>query len=55
MKTAIELSPGHRVVTIICDSGIRHLSKFWAQIGEVGGEAKTTLEDILEGRDLRDS
>ncbi|KIY00929.1 uncharacterized protein Z520_03595 [Fonsecaea multimorphosa CBS 102226] len=44
--------PGHTVVTILCDSGMRHLSKFWARIGEIGGEARTTLEDILEGRRL---
>ncbi len=23
------LGPGHRVVTVLCDSGARHLSKFW--------------------------
>lgn len=50
VKTALELGPGHNIVTIMCDSGARHLSKFWAQIGEIGGEAKVELEDILEGR-----
>ncbi|KEF59401.1 cysteine synthase A [Exophiala aquamarina CBS 119918] len=49
LQTALRLGPGHRVVTILCDSGMRHLSKFWAQVGDVGGEAKTTLEDIIEG------
>jgi len=52
LQTALKLGPGHRVVTILCDSGARHLSKFWAQIGDIGGEARTTVEDILEGRSL---
>jgi len=29
VKVAQKLGPGHRVVTIACDSGVRHLSKFW--------------------------
>lgn len=53
VKTALKLGPGHRIVTIFCDSGMRHLSKFWKQIGDVGGDAKVELEDILSGRDLR--
>ncbi|OAP60343.1 hypothetical protein AYL99_05345 [Fonsecaea erecta] len=52
LQTALKLGPGHTVVTILCDSGMRHLSKFWARIGEIGGEARTTVEDILEGRKL---
>ncbi len=52
LQTALKIGPGHRVVTILCDSGARHLSKFWAQIGDIGGEARTTIEDILEGRTL---
>lgn len=52
LQTALKLGPGHRVVTILCDSGMRHLSKFWAQIGDIGGEARTTIEDILEGRSV---
>jgi hypothetical protein len=32
---------------------MRHLSKFWAQIGDIGGEAGVTLDDILSGRDMR--
>ena len=54
LKTALELGPGHRIVTILCDSGMRHLSKFWAQIGDPGGETKVELDDILSGRDLRE-
>ncbi|EHY60534.1 Cysteine synthase 2 [Exophiala dermatitidis] len=52
LRTALELGPGHRVVTILCDSGARHLSKFWAQIGDIGGEARTTIDDILQGKSL---
>ncbi|KIX01838.1 uncharacterized protein Z518_09565 [Rhinocladiella mackenziei CBS 650.93] len=52
LETAFKLGPGHRVVTILCDSGLRHLSKFWAQVGDVGGEARTTIEDIRQGRSL---
>jgi cysteine synthase len=53
LKTALELGPGHRIVTIFCDSGMRHLSKFWAQIGDISGDAGVTLDDILNGTDLR--
>ncbi|KZF26108.1 PALP-domain-containing protein [Xylona heveae TC161] len=47
VRTALELGPGHRVVTILCDSGARHLSKFWAKAGSIGGKANTKLEDVL--------
>jgi cysteine synthase A len=30
VKAARSLGPGHRVVTIACDGGGRHLSKFWS-------------------------
>ena len=30
VKTARKLGRGHRVVTIACDGGGRHLSKFWS-------------------------
>lgn len=36
-----------RIVTILCDSGSRHLSKFWAKIGDIGGRWDTSIEDIL--------
>ncbi|RMD39171.1 hypothetical protein DV735_g5958, partial [Chaetothyriales sp. CBS 134920] len=52
LQTALDLGPGHRIVTIWCDSGIRHLSKFWKQVGEIGGEARVTIEDVLEGREI---
>ena len=47
-RTAIEMGPGHRIVTILCDSGARHLSKFWAQAGNVGAAWDMSLEDVLE-------
>lgn len=34
--TAMKLPPGSTVVTILCDSGQRHLSKFYKKIGEMG-------------------
>ncbi|KAF1991774.1 cysteine synthase [Aulographum hederae CBS 113979] len=38
-----------RVVTVLCDPGTRHMSRFWAQdeAGAVGGETGITLEDVL--------
>ncbi|KAK5071044.1 Cysteine synthase 2 [Lithohypha guttulata] len=48
VKTALQLGPGHTVVTILCDSGMRHLSKFWKQVGDVGGEEDMTFEDLMK-------
>lgn len=45
---AMQLGKGHRIVTILCDSGARHLSKFWKAAGDVGGEeVECSLEDIF--------
>ncbi|KAF2085656.1 cysteine synthase [Saccharata proteae CBS 121410] len=46
-KVALQMGPGHRLVTILCDSGTRHLSKFWAKAGGVGSQDDTTLEGVL--------
>ncbi|KAF4969651.1 hypothetical protein FZEAL_10189 [Fusarium zealandicum] len=46
VATAMTLPPGSRVVTILCDSGTRHLSKFWKHIKEMG------LEDDQEATNL---
>lgn len=46
------MGPGHRVVTILCDSGTRHLSKFWEIAGNVGGAVGTKLEDVLAATDI---
>ncbi|KAF3898675.1 PALP domain-containing protein [Trichophyton interdigitale] len=51
VKTALKLGPGHKVVTILCDSGTRHLSKFWAEAGNVGGAVGTKLEDVLNAKE----
>lgn len=38
-----------RVVTVLCDSGTRHLSKFWKEAGNVGGaEVEFTLDEMLD-------
>ncbi|KAG8625175.1 hypothetical protein KVT40_006926 [Elsinoe batatas] len=47
VKVAKELGPGHRVVTILCDSGNRHLSKFWAEAGNIGDKDDADLDAIL--------
>lgn len=47
VKTALAMEPGSRVVTLLCDSGMRHLSKFWKQVGGVGGETNMTFEDLI--------
>ncbi|KAK3073868.1 Cysteine synthase 2 [Teratosphaeriaceae sp. CCFEE 6253] len=37
-----------RVATILCDSGARHLSKFWKEAGDIGGAGvEVTLDEIL--------
>lgn len=51
VKTAMKLGPGHRIVTVLSDSGSRHLSRFWAKAGDVGGAVDTKLEDVLNVRD----
>ncbi len=51
VKVAQALGPGHRVVTILCDSGTRHLSKFWKEVGLVGGKKNMTIDDVLEAMD----
>ncbi|KAJ5999930.1 Cysteine synthase 2 [Penicillium waksmanii] len=51
VKTAQKLGPGHRIVTVLSDSGSRHLSRFWAKAGDVGGAVDTKLESVLNARD----
>lgn len=45
--TALSLPESSRVVTILCDSGTRHLSKFWKKVGEMGLE-EAEQSDLLE-------
>lgn len=42
-RCAKALGPGHTVVTIICDSGSRHLSKFWKAVEYV---SITSLDEL---------
>ncbi|PQE03327.1 cysteine synthase a protein [Rutstroemia sp. NJR-2017a BBW] len=48
VATALELEKGSVVVTILCDSGTRHLSKFWKQIGEMGLEEEHDQTDVVK-------
>ncbi|KAI1759971.1 PALP-domain-containing protein [Hypoxylon sp. FL1150] len=45
--TALSLPEGSQVVTILCDSGTRHLSKFWKKIAEMGLEDEPKPDDLL--------
>lgn len=45
--TAMQMPKGSRVVTILCDSGTRHLSKFWKKVGESGLEQEHGETDLL--------
>jgi cysteine synthase A len=45
--TALQLPEESRVVTILCDSGTRHLSKFWKRVGEIGLEEEHDQVDLL--------
>lgn len=50
VRTALKLGPGKRVVTMLCDSGTRHLSKFWKEAGSVGWKDDLSLDDVLAGK-----
>lgn len=47
VATAMTLPPGSRVVTILCDSGTRHLSKFWKHIKEKGLEGEDEATNLF--------
>ncbi|KAK3301018.1 tryptophan synthase beta subunit-like PLP-dependent enzyme [Chaetomium fimeti] len=56
--TALKMPSDSRVVTILCDSGSRHLSKFWKHIAAMGLEDETREQDedllaVLGLQDLR--
>jgi cysteine synthase len=51
VKTALKLGPGHRIVTVLTDSGTRHLSRFWGRVGDVGEAMGTKLEDVLNAKE----
>ncbi|KAI1309901.1 tryptophan synthase beta subunit-like PLP-dependent enzyme [Xylaria venustula] len=44
---ATTLPRGSRVVTILCDSGTRHLSKLWKKIGEMGLEDEPKSDNLF--------
>ncbi|KAK7207321.1 tryptophan synthase beta subunit-like PLP-dependent enzyme [Myxozyma melibiosi] len=46
-RYAKKIGPGHTIVTVICDSGSRHLSKFWKAAGEVSRDHELELDEIL--------
>ncbi|KAJ6787947.1 hypothetical protein PWT90_03764 [Aphanocladium album] len=46
--TAMTLPPGSTVVTVLCDSGTRHLSKFWKYIKELGLEEHEAADLFAE-------
>jgi len=48
VRVAKRMGPGHRIVTVLCDSGSRYLSRFWAEAGDVGGQADSKLEDVIK-------
>jgi cysteine synthase A len=52
---ALRMPKESRIVTILCDSGTRHLSKFWKKVGEVGLEEdeQTDLLGLLGIKDER--
>ena len=52
MRAARKLGPGHTIVTVLCDSGQRHLTKFWDEehIGkEWQLEPKAAHLEFLDG------
>lgn len=46
--TAMALPEGSRVVTVLCDSGTRHLSKFWRRVKEMGLEDEEATDLFTE-------
>ncbi|KAF7514509.1 hypothetical protein G7054_g15252 [Neopestalotiopsis clavispora] len=47
VAAAMKLPEGSRVVTVLCDSGTRHLSKFWKKVGELGLEEQEDTDDLF--------
>lgn len=46
VKMALKNGPGQKIVVIACDSGARHLSKFWKEAAKFPNDL--TLDDILQ-------
>ncbi|KAH8592089.1 tryptophan synthase beta subunit-like PLP-dependent enzyme [Bisporella sp. PMI_857] len=51
--TALNMPKESRLVTILCDSGTRHLSKFWKMVGELGLEEEHDQADLLSMLDIK--
>lgn len=49
VRVAQSLGPGHTIVTILCDSGMRHLSKFFDNnyLSKLGLRPSTTGLEFL--------
>ncbi|KAI1282873.1 tryptophan synthase beta subunit-like PLP-dependent enzyme [Xylaria sp. FL0933] len=47
VEAAMSLPKGSRVVTILCDSGTRHLSKLWKRIAEMGLEDEPKPDNLF--------
>ncbi|KAF5973168.1 cysteine synthase A [Fusarium coicis] len=47
VEAAMRLPKGSRVVTILCDSGTRHLSKFWKHIKEMELESEEEATNLF--------
>lgn len=45
--TALRLPEGSKVVTILCDSGQRHMSKFYKKVAEMGLEEEELGDDLF--------
>ncbi|KAI1815579.1 cysteine synthase-like protein [Poronia punctata] len=45
--TAMNMPEGSRVVTLLCDSGTRHLSKLWKKIADMGLEDEPKPNDLF--------
>lgn len=52
--TALRMPKDSRIVTILCDSGTRHLSKFWRLVGEMGLEEEHDNLDLLKLLDIKE-
>ncbi|KAI5921109.1 pyridoxal-phosphate dependent enzyme [Camillea tinctor] len=51
--TALTLPPGSQVVTVLCDSGTRHLSKFWKKIADSGLEDEPKPDNLFTLLDIK--
>ena len=47
VEYARRCGPGNRIVTILCDAGTRHLSKFWGGVEVVGLHAGASPGDLI--------